>query len=89
MADVILLKGKLVILGDYNIHANNIHSLDTQNLSSLLDIFNLKQHVNVPTHKLGNTIELSTRYSDTGINCINVINELVFSFCSAFQSGHM
>ena len=75
---VILLKGKLVILGDFNIHANNIHSSDTQHLNSLLDIFSLKQHVNVPTHKLGNTIDLlCTRDSDTGIDCINVINELV------------
>ena len=62
----------------WNIHANNIDSSDTQHLNSLLDIFSLKQHVNVPTHKLGNTIDLlCTRDSDTGIDCINVINELV------------
>ena len=78
MVDVILLKGKLVTLGDFSIHANNIHSSDTQHLNSLLDIFSLKQHVNVPTHKLGNTIDLlCTRDSDTGIDCINIIDELV------------
>ena len=51
------LSASFLILGDFNIHMNkNTHASNT--LSEIIEIFALKQHVNSPTHRLGNTLDL-------------------------------
>ena len=44
-------------MGDFNIHINNSEDQDAQTLQGTLTAFNLKQHINIPTH-LGHTIDL-------------------------------
>ncbi len=78
MAELFLLKGRLLILGDFNIHMNNTDMADTQQFINVLDIFSMQQHVTVPTHKAGNTIDLLlTRSSDIGIHSIAVSDDLI------------
>ena len=45
-------------MGDFNIHINNLEDQDAQILKDTLNAFNLKQHINIPTHNLGHTINL-------------------------------
>ena len=48
----------LIIMGDISIHINNNEDQDAQTLLNTLEAFNLKQHVNIPTHNLGHTLDL-------------------------------
>ena len=47
-----------LITGDFNIHCNNISHPQVAQFQSILSDFNLQQHVNFPTHKDGNTLDL-------------------------------
>ena len=48
----------LVICGDFNVHVNKPTEPFVLNFNDILDTFSLHQSVNVPTHKLGNTLDL-------------------------------
>ena len=50
--------GKLILLGDFNIHWYSVADSERQKLSSLLDSFGLCQHVEGPTHTGGHTLDL-------------------------------
>ena len=39
-------------MGDFNIHINDLEDWDAQILQDTLNAFNLKQHINIPTHLL-------------------------------------
>ena len=45
-----------IISGDFIIPFGN-GSSDAVAMNNILDLFNLKQHVNFPTHKFGNTLD--------------------------------
>ena len=45
-------------MGDFNIHINDLEDRDAQILKDTLNSFNLRQHINIPTHNLGHTINL-------------------------------
>ena len=49
---------KLIILGDFNIHVNDEFDENAHNLMGIITALGLKQHVNFPTHKAGNTLDL-------------------------------
>jgi DNA-directed RNA polymerase subunit F len=71
----IFQSGNLLITGDFNFHPNDEHHPDTTRLASILSSYNLKQHINVPTHKLGNTLDLViTRLDESTVDNINVTN---------------
>ncbi|XP_037614292.1 protein FAM111A-like isoform X2 [Sebastes umbrosus] len=48
----------LLLLGDFNIHMDSPNSKLTSDFSTLLDNFNLTQHVNFPTHDYGHSLDL-------------------------------
>ena len=54
----------IIILGDFNIRINDPEDQYTQILQDTLNAFNLKQHVNIPTHNLGHTIDLIITSND-------------------------
>ena len=57
--------GKLVILGDFNVHWDVRSNPESLKLSSLLDSFGMKQHVITSTHIAGHTLDLvMSRESD-------------------------
>lgn len=48
----------IIILGDINIHVDTHTSYHAADFLQLLDCLNLQQHVNVPTHYRGHTLNL-------------------------------
>lgn len=48
----------VVVLGDINIHVDTRSSHSAAELLQALDSVNLKQHVDVPTHQRGHTLDL-------------------------------
>ena len=49
---------KYIICGDINIHCNMDDNYDKQCLDNILDSFDLKQMVDVPTHESGHTLDV-------------------------------
>ena len=48
----------LIIMEDINIHINDRDDQDAQTLFNTIAFFNLKQHINIPTHSIGHTLDL-------------------------------
>ena len=48
----------LVLLGDFNVHINRLDNQDTQAYIDTMEALGLVQHINQPTHQLGNTLDL-------------------------------
>ena len=48
---------QIILLGDFNIHINCESDACSQRFTSIMNSFNLKQHVTIPTHKSGNTLD--------------------------------
>ena len=55
---VILSKEPLLIAGDFNFHVDDCSDKDAAKFKDLLLEFGLQQHVNVPTHRDGHTLDL-------------------------------
>ncbi len=53
-----IIKDEVIICGDFNIHVNKTEDPDSTKFMAVLSRFNLTQHVNEPTHRLGNIIDL-------------------------------
>ena len=51
------LKGRLLIVGDFNFHFDAPSNTYTAGLIDLLDAFNLAQTVTTPTHKNGHVLD--------------------------------
>ena len=52
------LPGKLIINGDFNIHMENPSDIYCKRFQSLFSTYGLVQHVTVPTHTSGGTLDL-------------------------------
>ena len=50
--------GHAILVGDLNFHINNPNDRDANELKILLSSLSLKQHVQGPTHRSGNTLDL-------------------------------
>ena len=53
--------GRLLVVGDFNLHIDDKEDNDTIRFKELLQSLNLQQHITCPTHKQGHT--RSTDYS--------------------------
>jgi hypothetical protein len=53
-----LIKDELIICGDFNFHINKPNCPKAKKFMGILSSFNLKQHINEPTHDKGNTLDL-------------------------------
>ena len=49
---------KFIILGDFNIHVNDESDVNAHNFMDIIMALGLEQHVNFPTHKAGNILDL-------------------------------
>ena len=58
MESVLTYSGRLLIVGDFNIHVNKPDGEGVAKFLDLLDDMNLQQHVVGPTHEKGNTLDL-------------------------------
>ena len=54
----IILPGKLLIVGDFNIHCNTPTDRNSRTLNDIIESFKLKQHVGGSTHINGNMLDL-------------------------------
>ena len=54
----VITSNELLILGDFNIKADLCDTVEALTFSDFIDLFNLKNHVNFPTHNRGHTLDL-------------------------------
>ena len=75
--------GKLLIMGDLNIHVNDATDTTALKFLDLLDLFNLMQHISMPTHKNSNTLDLIiTRLDEQiAIYLSMILLSLITLFC--------
>ena len=70
-----LLPGKVLLLGDFNIHVNHPEKSEVNRFLSGLSDIGMEQHVDKPTHRCGNTLDLLvTRQGDDLIKSVTVDN---------------
>ena len=48
----------LVLLGEFNVHVNRLDNQDTQAYIDTMEALGLVEHIDQPTHQLGNTLDL-------------------------------
>ncbi len=53
-----IIKDEVIICGDFKIHVNKPDDYNTKTFMDILSQFNLVQHINEPTYKLGNTLNI-------------------------------
>ena len=58
LADLNQVHGKLLIVGDFNIHVEDKTHSDTLKFMSVLEQHKIKQHIQEPTHICGGTLDL-------------------------------
>ena len=64
----------IIVAGDVNIHTEMDETYPTQ-FNEILDMFNMTQHVHVPTHKMGHTLDIVATFNmKPGITNI-IVNE--------------
>ena len=82
---IILSPESLILTGDYNFHVDVEDDPDARAFLDLLASMGLKQHVNVPTHVSGHTLDLMIkREHDLVIPCVPVptdISRTTHLFC--------
>jgi hypothetical protein len=71
--EICLLPGKLVILGDFNIHLDQPHKSEVSRFNTITSSFGLQQHVKRATHRDGHIIDLVlTRSEDDLVRLCDV-----------------
>ena len=58
LEEVVVCSEELLIIGDFNFHMDDSADIYPAQFGSLLELFNLKQHVAVPTHRGGHILDL-------------------------------
>ena len=58
LESLVLCPGKLILTGDFNFHVDDPSDSAVLKCLDLPDLFNLQQHIDVPTHKDGHTLDL-------------------------------
>ena len=77
LQSVILYSGRLLCLGALNFHVENPNCSDARQFLDLIHSVGLVQHVKLPTHNKGHTLDLvMTRASNTLVRNISVSDEL-------------
>ena len=86
------LSGKLVIVGDFNVHMDSVDDREQIQLTSLLNSFGMEQHVSGATHSEGHTLDLViTRQSDNIVNRCEVggfVSDHNTILCSLRSGNH-
>ena len=56
-----------ILAGDVNIHLDDKNDFYTKQFNDIMEMFNLVQHVNFATHKLGHTFDFVVTPADSPI----------------------
>ena len=75
VSEISLYPGKLVLLGDFNIHWEDMSKSDVLHMNNSTASAGLIQHVQGPTHNLGHTLDL-----------VFTRDDLVISDCNTFET---
>ncbi len=72
------------IAGDFNIHIDNAEIKTTKEILTVLNTFDLSQHVHGPTHNRGHTLDLLI---SRGLNISSIVKDIALSdhFCIFFD----
>ena len=70
LSKLLSLTGKLVILGDFNFRINDPTDTHAAKFKALTEQFNLIQHISIPTHNAGNTLDLVFTRDDLSVSSI-------------------
>jgi len=62
----------VIISGDFNIHVEDPSDASTLRLMELLSSMDLQQHVTLPTHQAGGTLDLVITFSDYDVDQLTV-----------------
>ena len=79
LEDLVPSTSKIILTGDFNLHVNDLSQSSSSLFLSLLNSFNLTQHINFSTHKLGHTLDLLIARSTS--NIISNIKDSIPNFC--------
>ena len=79
LSSIIHLKHKLLIAGDFNIHIENKNDIYTNEFLEILDSFDLVNHIFIPTHAAGHTLDLLLTKKSDIINIINITQGIFLS----------
>ena len=78
VTEISILPGKLILLGDFNVHWDNPFKYDVIRFSKATDSSGFVQHVKGPTHKDGHTLDLVfTRTDETLLRDIHTEDKLM------------
>ena len=70
LSKLLSLTGKHIILGDFNFRINDPTDTHAAKFKALTEQFNLIQHVSIPTHDAGNTLDLVLTRDDLSVSSI-------------------
>jgi exonuclease III len=74
LEDLLLQRNNLVIIGDFNIHIEDLNCTHAKQFKDLLDSSNLVQSVSGSTHKNGHTLDLILSRPDQAPSTVDVID---------------
>jgi len=66
------MSGPVIVGGDANIHVEDADDADVVRLTTVLDAFDLQQHVVDPTHNLGGTLDIVATFSGYTVDTLAV-----------------
>ena len=80
LENVVMCPGILVITGDFNFHLDDPTNSDANTFTELLETFGLLQHISLPTHVSGHTLDLLITRSSNDISiCSTNVSSLRIS----------
>ena len=85
LVDIVASNTNLVILGDFNIHVNDVNDPNASIFLDIMTALGLKQHVRGPTHKSGNCLDLIFMEEMSRRKAIKCIQNLIVSDHNSIQ----
>ena len=67
MIDLSTKRKNLYILGDFNIHVNDVSDKPARDFLEMIESLNMRQHVDTETHEAGNTLDLLISHRDDNL----------------------
>ena len=80
LEEVVVCSEELLIIGDFNFHMEDTADICAAQFGSLLELFNLKQHVTFPTHRSGHILDLVISRKDAEALKVNFLTIKLLAF---------
>ena len=69
LEEVLVSYGKVVCMGNFNLHIYNMENPDAQVFLDMITAFGLEDHIAFPTHRGGHTLDLVIMEKCISIKC--------------------